>query len=146
MSSGMEYPGGLGEYVASTALVLGSMREIDRSNELVHQMPDGSMAANSGLAPKGIVAATVGVGTAKRPHFFEVPVPIRMAIRPGATVALLMAVTWAAVRAEVRAAAPVEFVLIEASVARVLPTALQVPLEMTTASRLDGFSLATLRT
>ena len=80
------------------------------------------------------------------PHFRLEPLPMRIAIRPDDRVALVIAVTCAAFRAEVRLAVPVDVVLIEASVASVLPTAEHVPFDITTDSDADGLSLASLST
>jgi hypothetical protein len=85
--------------------------------------------------------------TVKTPHFAPpvVLLPTRMAIRPVPLVAFLTRVTWAAVRVDVRAAAPVLDVLIAGSLKSVLPTLLQVPFESFTGRDVEARSFASFR-
>ena len=68
-----------------------------------------------------------------------------MAIFPAPAVAALILATWATVRIEVRAAAPVLAVLIAGSVMSVDPTEAQVPFETVTGREVAGLILASLR-
>jgi hypothetical protein len=73
------------------------------------------------------------------------PEPTRNAILPAAE-ALLMAVTWAALRLRVLETAPVLELVTEGSLTIVVPTAAQVPFEMTTGRSADALSLTSFRT
>jgi hypothetical protein len=86
-------------------------------------------------------------GAVNTPHFTPpvVLLPIRMAIRPVPLVAFLTRVTWAAVRVDVRLAAPVLDVLIAGSLKSVLRALLQVPFERVTGRYLEARSFASFR-
>ena len=68
--------------------------------------------------------------------------PIRMAIFPVPCVADLIVVAWAAVRLDVRVAAPALVVLIAGNVMSVDPTDAHVPVEIVTGREVAGVSPA----